>query len=55
METDGGQKDILGGVIHQYVVQYGERSVISNDEDRGTGIYSMLRGRVAIRKGEKRS
>jgi hypothetical protein len=50
-----GKKDVAGGVISKYVVYYGKGSVISNDENPGTGVYSVLRGRLAIRKGEKRS
>jgi hypothetical protein len=33
----------------------GKGSVIFKDEDPGTGMYSVLRGRLAIQKGEKKS
>ncbi len=48
-----GKKNVPRGVIDKYVVRYGEGSVIYREGDAPDKMYSVLRGRVSIRKGGK--
>ncbi len=46
-----GDKNIPRGVVEKYVVKYGAGSVIYKEGDAADEMFSVLRGRVAIRKG----
>jgi membrane protein len=48
-----GRKNIPAGIVGRFVVRYEKGSVIFRDGDPGNGMYSVLSGRIAIRKGEK--
>ena len=48
-----GKKDVPAGVIDKYVVTFEQGSAIFNEGDPGNEMYSVLKGRVAIRKGDK--
>ena len=48
-----GKKNIPAGVIDKYVVNYEKGCTIFNEGNPGDEMYSVLKGRVAILKGEK--
>lgn len=48
-----GKKNVPAGVIDKYVVRYGQGSTIFADGDPGNEMFSVLKGKVAIMKGEK--
>jgi membrane protein len=48
-----GKKNVPAGVIDKYVVRYAQGSTIFSEGDPGNEMYSVLKGRVAIRKGEQ--
>ncbi len=48
-----GKKNIPAGVIDKYVVSYERGSTVFSEGDPGDEMYSVLKGRVAILKGEK--
>lgn len=48
-----GRKNIPAGIVRRFVVRYEKGSVIFRDGDPGNEMFSVLSGRVAIRKGEK--
>lgn len=48
-----GEKNVPEGLIGKYVMSFEKGSVIFGEGDPGDVMYSVLRGRVALRKGEK--
>lgn len=48
-----GRTNVPSGIIRKYVKRYEKESVIFEEGDRGTEIYSVLKGRVALRKDGK--
>jgi membrane protein len=48
-----GRKNVPTGVIDKYVVRYEQGDTIFSEGDPGNEMYSVLMGRVVIRKGEK--
>ncbi len=48
-----GKRNVPAGVIGKYVVTYNQGSTIFAEGDRGDEMFSVLRGKVAIMKGEK--
>jgi membrane protein len=48
-----GKKNVPTGVIDKYVVRYEQGDTIFSEGDPGNEMYSVLKGRVAIRMAEK--
>ncbi len=48
-----GDKNIPSWVVRRYVNYYKKGSIIFREGDRGTEMYCVLNGRVAIRKGDE--
>jgi membrane protein len=48
-----GRKSVPSGVVRKYVARYGKGSVIFKEGDSGNEMYSVLRGKVAILKGDR--
>ena len=48
-----GGKDIPSRIIRKYVNYYEQGDIIFREGDQGTEMYSVLKGRVAIRKGDE--
>ena len=48
-----GNKYVPQGIIGKYVVQYKKGGIIYNEGDQGNVMYGVLKGSVAIRKGDK--
>ncbi len=48
-----GGKNLPAGLIGRFVVRFEKGSVIFRDGDPGNGMFSVLAGRVSIRKGER--
>lgn len=48
-----GKKNVPLGIIGKYVIRYEKGSIIFNEGDAGNEMFSVLKGTVAIRKGEK--
>ena len=48
-----GRENIPPRIIRKYVNYYEKGSIIFKEGDRGTEMYSLLKGRVAIRKGDE--
>jgi membrane protein len=48
-----GKKNVPTGVISKYVVHYEKGGTVYNEGDYGDMMYGVLRGSVAIRKGDK--
>ena len=47
-----GKKGVPARIISKYVLSRGEGTVIFNEGEPGTEMFSVLKGRVAIRKGD---
>lgn len=48
-----GKKNVPAGIIDKYVVRHEKDSIIFNEGDPGSEMFTVLRGRVALRKGEE--
>lgn len=48
-----GKKNVPTGIINKYVVRYEKGGVIFSEGDPGNEMYSVLKGTVGLRKGEK--
>lgn len=48
-----GKKNVPSVIIGKYVIRYEKGSIIFNEGDPGNEMFSVLKGKVAIRKGEK--
>ena len=48
-----GKKTVPSEVIEKYVIRYAQGDTIFSDGDPGNEMYSVLKGKVAIRRGDK--
>ncbi len=48
-----GRRNVPAGIVHRYVSRHARNSVIFNDGDQGDEMFSVLKGSVSIRKGER--
>jgi membrane protein len=48
-----GNKNVPQGIIGKYVMRYPKGGAVYNEGDHGNVMYGVLRGSIAIRKGEK--
>ena len=48
-----GRRNIPAGIVNRHVVRHQQGSVIFQDGDPGTEMFSVLKGSVSIRKGER--